>query len=351
MERNEGEMLKIGSLAVEPPLFLAPMAGVTDRDFRLIVRRIGGVGVVAMEFISSRNLVHGQPTHRRRERELLQFVDEERPLAIQVYGSDAETMAAAAREVETLRPDLCDVNMGCPANKVLKNCSGAALMGDLRMAAEIVRRVRREVSMPLTVKFRLGLDEVRMSYLELARICEAEGADAVVMHARTAKQGYGGRADWEHIARLKESVGIPVIGNGDVRSPEDGARMMAETGCDGVMIGRAATRNPWIFAQTAARLGAGSGPEAGPLQEPSVEDRRELILGHFRTVVERDEPGVALDKLRRFTGWYSHGLPGGRALRRQINDLPKPESFLRAVEEHFAEVEQTGGDTTGRAAA
>ena len=151
--------MKIGSLAVDPPLLLAPMAGVTDRDFRLIVRRIGGVGLVAMEFISARNLVRGQPTHRRRERALLAFDPAERPLSIQIYGSDAETMAAAAREVEALQPDVCDINMGCPANKVLKSCAGAALMGDLPLAREIVRRVRREVSMPLTVKFRLGLDE------------------------------------------------------------------------------------------------------------------------------------------------------------------------------------------------
>lgn len=333
-------MVKIGSLAVDPPLFLAPMAGVTDRDFRLIVRRIGGVGVVAMEFISSRNLVHGQPTHRRRERELLRFVDEERPLSIQVYGSDAATMAAAAREVEELGPDLCDINMGCPANKVLKNCSGAALMGDLRMAAEIVRSVRREVSMPLTVKFRLGLDERRKNHVELARICEAEGADAVVLHARTARQGYRGAADWTEIARLKESVSIPVIGNGDVRRPEDGVRMLAETGCDGVMVGRAATRSPWIFSQLADRL-AGVRPD-GAGSEPSLADRRDLILGHFRTVIARDERSLALHKLRRFTGWYSHGLPRGRELRRRINDLPDPESFLDAVEELFAGLARTG---------
>jgi len=335
-------MLKIGSLAVDPPLLLAPMAGVTDRDFRLIVRRIGGVGLVAMEFISSRNLVHGQPTHRRRERARLAFDPAERPLSIQIYGSDAETMAAAAREVEALQPDVCDINMGCPANKVLKSCAGAALMGDLPLAEEIVRRVRREVSIPLTVKFRLGLDDDRCNYRELGRICQGEGADAVTVHGRTASQRFRGSARWAPIAHLKEALDIPVIGNGDVRTPKEAERMMAETGCDGVMIGRGATRNPWIFQQAAARLaqraqrgGAASSPV--DLPAPSLDDRRDLILGHFRTVVGRDEPGEALDRLRRFTGWYSHGLPGGQALRRQINDLRDPQSFLEAVECFFAE--------------
>jgi len=336
--------LRIGSLAVDPPLFLAPMAGITDRDFRRIVRRIGGVGLVAMEFISSRNLVHGQPTHQCRERDLLSFEDEERPLSIQIYGADAETMAAAAREVEKLQPDLCDINMGCPANKVLKGCSGAALMGDLDLAAEIVRRVRRELSMPLTVKFRLGLDEHRLRYLELGRICEAEGADALTLHARTARQGYQGRAEWWRIGELKDAVGIPVIGNGDVQTPDDAVRLRAETGCDGVMIGRAAVRNPWIFSQIGTRLEGGD--SATP--DPSLADRRALILGHFRAVIDRDPPAAALDKLRRFTAWYSQGLPGGRALRRRINDLPHPESFLDAVEAHFASLLADPPDETAR---
>lgn len=333
-------MLEIGSLAVDPPLLLAPMAGVTDRDFRLIVRRIGGVGLVAMEFVSARNLVRGQPTHRCRERAMLAFDPAERPLSIQIYGSDAATMAAAAREVEALGPDVCDINMGCPANKVLKSCAGAALMGDLPLAREIVRRVRREISVPLTVKFRLGLDEKRSNYVELGRICQGEGADAVAMHGRTARQGFRGSARWEPIARLKEALAIPVIGNGDVRTPEEAVAMLSTTGCDGVMIGRAATRNPWIFQQAAAALAARAGEAAGaaePPPEPTLDDRRALVLGHFRTVVARDRPGEALDKLRRFTGWYSHGLPGGRALRRQINDLRTPESFLAAVEGFFDE--------------
>lgn len=331
-------MLRIGRLLVDPPLFLAPMAGVTDRDFRLIVRRIGGVGVVAMEFVSSKNLVHGQPVLRERAREMMRFDPEERPLAIQIYGSDVATMAAAARQVEALGPEICDVNMGCPANQVLKGCAGAALMGDLSLARRMVRAVRREVSGALTVKFRLGLASDRMSYLELGRICQGEGADAVALHARTAEQRFTGQADWSHLARLKEAVTIPVLGNGDVRTADDALRMLRETGCDGVMIGRGATRNPWIFREIAVRLGSPSVPAAA--EGPTLADRRDLVLSHFRAVAERDPEREALHKLRKFTGWYSHGLPQGRDLRRRINDLPDVPSFLHAVERFFDHLEE-----------
>lgn len=319
-------MLTIGSLTIDPPLFLAPMAGVTDRDFRAIMRRIGGVGVVAMEFISSKGLVGND----RRVLELLPFEEAERPLSIQIYGGDVETMAAAAREVERLQPDLCDINMGCPANAVLANCAGAALMGDLRQAERILTAVRKALSIPVTVKFRLGLDDPRRNYLELGRIAEAVGLDAVALHARTARQGFRGRADWSHIARLKEALAIPVLGNGDVTSADEALRMFAETGCDGVMIGRAATRNPWIFAEIAARRRPG-----GRFVLPTLEDRRELVLGHFRTVAARDEPLTALHKLKKFTGWYGHGLPDGHLLRRRINELDSVPVFLQAVEEFF----------------
>ena len=318
-------MLKIGNVRVDPPLILSPMAGVTDRDFRLIIRRIGGIGVVTMEFIPSRAIVSGV----QKTLELMEFSEEERPLSIQIYGSDVETMSRAAAIVEDLGADICDINMGCPANKVLKGCSGAALMGDLKLAEKMVASVRKRLTIPLTVKFRLGLRQDDMNYVELGRVCEANGVDAVAIHARTAKQMFRGEADWSHIARLKEALSIPVLGNGDVREPEDAVRMMEETGCDGVLVGRAATKNPWIFRQIAARR------SSTPMPEPTIEDRRDLILGHFRMVAEREEPMHALHKLRKFTGWYTHGLPHGRRLRQQINSLPDVEAFLAAVEEFF----------------
>jgi nifR3 family TIM-barrel protein len=320
--------VQIGPVRVDPPLWLAPMAGVTDRDFRLIVRRIGGVGVVSMEFISSKAIVSGN----KRTRELMFFSPEERPLAIQIYGSDAVAMREAALVVEELGADICDINMGCPANKVLKGCAGAALMGDPKLAERIIRSVRDAISIPLTVKFRLGLDDCRCNYLDLGRICEANGVQAVAMHARTARQMFSGEADWSHLARLKETLSIPVIGNGDVRHPEDAVRMLAATGCDGVMVGRGATVNPWIFRQIAARISGGG------FTEPTLADRRDLILGHFRMVAEREPSRYAMHKLRKFTGWYTHGLPNGRHLRQAINQIPDVESFLVAVESFFDEI-------------
>jgi tRNA-dihydrouridine synthase B len=321
-------MIEIGSLRIDPPLWLAPMAGVTDRDFRLIVRRIGGIGVVTMEFISSKAIVSGN----KRTREMMHFSAEERPLSIQIYGSDVATMREAALVVEELGADICDINMGCPANKVLKGCAGAALMGDLKLAESIVRTVRDAITIPLTVKFRLGLDDCRRNYLELGKICEANGVAAVAMHARTARQMFTGEADWSHLARLKETLTIPVIGNGDIKEPEDALRMLAETGCDGVMVGRGATRNPWIFRQIASRL------EGSPIGEATLADRRDLILEHFRMVADREDSLFALHKLRKFTGWYTHGLPNGRKLRQAINQIPDVPTFLATVEEFLGEI-------------
>jgi tRNA-dihydrouridine synthase B len=321
-------MVQVGPLRIDPPLWLAPMAGVTDRDFRLIVRRIGGVGVVSMEFVSSKAIVQGN----KRTREMMYFSEEERPLAIQIYGSDAATMREAALIVEELGADICDINMGCPANKVLKGCAGAALMGDLKLAESIVSSVRQAISIPLTVKFRLGLDDSRRNYLDLGRLCEANGVASVAMHARTARQMFSGEADWSHLARLKETLSIPVIGNGDVNEPEDALRMMAETGCDGVMAGRGATRNPWLFRQIAARM------EGSQVTEPTLADRRDLILEHFRMVAEREHSLFALHKLRKFTGWYTHGLPNGRKLRQAINQLPDVATFLDTVESFLGDL-------------
>ena len=301
------------------------MAGVTDRDFRLLVRRIGGVGVVAMEFISSKAIVGGH----KAVRDLMHFCDEERPLAIQIYGSDVATMAEAAEIVEGLGADICDINMGCPANKVLKGCAGAALMSDLPLAGTMIKAVERRLSIPLTVKFRLGLNDKTQCYLDLGQICQDNGVAAVAMHARTAKQMFRGEADWSNIARLRERLSIPVIGNGDVTEPEDALAMMAQTGCDGVMVGRAATKNPWIFKQIEAKL------SGGRVMEPTLANRRDLVLRHFRMVAERDHEKAALHKLRKFTGWYTHGLPHGRKLRQQINSLPDVQSFLSAVETFF----------------
>jgi tRNA-dihydrouridine synthase B len=319
-------MLNLGPVRIDPPLVLAPMAGITDHVYRLMLRRIGGVGLVTMEFISSEAITRGNARQLRK----LVFSDEERPLSIQIYGSDPDRMAAAADIVQELSPDVCDINMGCPANKVLKGCAGAALMGDLPLARRIVRAVKARLSIPLTVKFRLGLDERRVNFLDLGAMCEDEGVAAVAMHARTARQMYTGRADYSRIAELKRRVSIPVIGNGDVAAPEDALTLLAETGCDGVMIGRATMKNPWIFRQI-ADLMAGR-----PVREATLAERRDLMLAHFTGIEETaHDPKEALHKLRTMTGWYTNGLPHGRALRIRISELATPADFRAAVHEFF----------------
>lgn len=323
-------MLKIGPVTIEPPLVLAPMAGITDHVYRLMLRRIGGVGLVTMEFISSEAITRG---NARQVRKMI-FSEEERPLSIQIYGSDPDRMGAAASIVEELHPDVCDINMGCPANKVLKGCAGAALMGDLELARRIIREVRRRLTIPLTVKFRLGLDDSRKNFLELGRICEGEGAAAVALHGRTARQMYTGRADWDRIAELKAALTIPVIGNGDIETPGDAIAMLAQTRCDAVMCGRATMKNPWIFRQIADRL------KGRPVRVATLEERRDLMLGHFEAIeVSALDAREALHKLRTMMGWYTHGLPNGRALRVRISQLTTPSEFREAAVGFFAEFE------------
>jgi len=319
-------VLCVGPVPIAPPLVLAPMAGITDRDFRLLIRRLGGCGLVSMEFISCEGLLRQRPGTLK----MLHFVDEERPLAIQIYGSDPDRMAEAARAVEAMGADVCDINMGCPANKVLKGCAGAALTGDLPLARRIVAATRAAVRIPLTVKFRLGLREDRMTHLELGRICEGEGAQAVTLHPRTAGQQFGGLADWRHIADLKAALSIPVVGNGDVRSPEDVVRLFGETGCDAVMVGRASLTNPWIFRQAAALL------DGGAYELPTLAERHRLMREHFEEVVRREDERGALHKLKTFTGWYTHGLPDGRQLRRRLSELATARAVLDAIAAFFA---------------
>ena len=322
-------MPHFGSVRVDPPLILAPMAGITDHVYRLMLRRIGGVGLVTMEFISSEAISRGNARQRRK----MFFSEEERPISIQIYGSNEERMAAAAEIVGELAPDVCDINMGCPANKVLKGCAGAALMGDPALARRIVREVRRRLSIPLTVKFRLGLDDARRNFLDIGRMCEDEGAAAVALHARTARQMYTGRAERSAIAELKRHLSIPVVGNGDVETPQDAAAMLAETGCDAVMVGRATMKNPWVFRQTADLLAGRA------LREATWEERRDLMLDHFSAIEgTAHDAKEALHKLRTMTGWYTHGLPNGRALRIRISSLSTPEDFRGAVAEFFEDV-------------
>lgn len=327
-----GLPLSIGGVTLPEPLLLAPMAGITDRHFRLLVRRIGGCGLVSMEFISSEAVTRGNKVELAK----LRFSEEERPLAIQIYGRDPARMADCAALVNQLRPEICDINMGCPANKVLKGCAGAALMGDLPRAAAIIAACRRQLEIPLTVKFRLGLGrgDCPINYLELGRICTDLGVAAVSLHARTAEQMFSGDAAWEHIRALKQALPIPVIGNGDVREPDDALRLMTATGCDGVMVGRGVLTDPWIFRRIAERRRGADGAPA------SLAERLEIIRTHFAWIIADHDRGEALHKLRTFAGWYTHGVPGGRGLRRSIGSLVTPQQFVELFEDHFARLPQ-----------
>jgi len=319
---------QIGPVTIDPPLVLAPMAGITDSPFRRMIRSLGGCGLVTMEFISSEAVTRGVG----KELGKLPFDASERPIAIQVYGSRPAALVDAALKVQDMGADICDVNMGCPARKILKGSAGAALMDDLDLARRIVRALRAVLSIPLTVKFRSGLRDSELRYLELGRICEGEGADAVTLHPRTAVQQYTGRADWDQIARLKEELSIPVIGNGDVVTPEDAVRMFSQTGCDMVMIGRACLKNPWIFAQAAGLLSTAS------YSEPTLHQRAAFVRRHFEILAGELEGKDLLHKLKVFTGKYTHGLPGGRDLRRRLTQIHDPRQLLDAVEAFFDEI-------------
>ena len=302
------------------------MAGLTDSPFRRLVAGLGGCGLLSSEFISSEALLRNIPA----EVDKLRFHDEELPLAIQIYGARVEVMAEAARTVESLGAQVCDINMGCPARKVLRGTAGAALMGDLELARAIIRAVRRSISIPLTVKFRSGLRPPEGSDLELGRICQGEGVDAITLHPRFASQQYGGRADWGRITRLKERLSIPVIGNGDVVVATDARRMLDDTGCDAVMIGRAALTNPWIFGQAADVL-VGRAP-----RQPSPSDRGALIRRHMELLDDRFGGRLLAHKLKVHTRWFTRGLPGGRGLRQVLSRLHDPDQ-LRAEIEAFVD--------------
>jgi nifR3 family TIM-barrel protein len=321
-------MLSIGPVTIDPPLVLAPMAGLTDSPFRRLIRELGGCGLVVSEFLSSEALVRDVEVERRK----LRFHPAERPLAIQIYGSRPEAMAEAARAVEDSGAEICDVNMGCPARKVLRGTAGAALMGDLDRATAIIRAVRRSVAIPVTVKLRTGLRPGLERDLELARICEAEGVDAVTLHPRYASEHYGGRANWHRIGRLKEELSIPVIGNGDVVTAEDAQRMLDACGCDGVMIGRAALTRPWIFVEADAAL------HGERREEIQLAQRARLVRRHLDLLAESYDGQALLHKLKVHTRWFTRGLPGGRSLRQLLSRSDDPvhlrgeiESFLNDV--------------------
>ncbi len=295
------------------------MAGITDRAFRILARE-HGCGLVCTEMISDQALLYGNP----KTNILLDCRGEQGPISMQIFGSRVEYMARAAEIVAGRGADIIDINMGCPTPKIVKNGEGAALMRNPALAADIVAAVVERVDCPVTVKMRKGWDEASVNAVELARLVVRAGAAAVTVHGRTREQLYSGRADWEIIRRVREAVDVPVIGNGDVRSPEDAARMLEETGCDGVMIGRAAMGNPWIFSRTLHYLATGE-----LLPEPTPKMRRETAIRHYMLLVETKGEEVANREMRKHLAWYVKGMRGAARLREHINRGSSREFFTR----------------------
>lgn len=299
--------LRIRDISIQPATILAPMAGITDTVFRRVIRGLGGCGLIMTEFTSAECVVRDS----RRSQRYLSFEPDERPITGQLFGASPESMAAAARTVEELGFDAVDINLGCPAKKVVK-CGGSGLLRDLALLETILRAVRGAVRIPLTVKIRAGWDEKSIVAAEVARLAEANGVEGIAVHPRTRLQGFEGRADWKIIRAVRQAVSIPVIGNGDVRSPEDAARMVDETGCHAVMIGRAAATNPWIFRQMEQYAATGN------YETPSEEARHDLLLDYFRRLVESETPD-ALGKMKQFSCWFTHGVRNGAELRRRVH--------------------------------
>jgi tRNA-dihydrouridine synthase B len=316
---------KIGNVEITPATVLAPMAGVTDTVFRRFIRNLGGCGLMMTEFTSADGLARMKDKKAQR---YLTFYGNERPISAQLFGSDPETLSDAAKVVQDLGFDLVDLNLGCPAKKVVKCNGGSGLLRDLPQIKTIFDAVRRAVTVPFTVKFRAGWSEQELVFLQLAKLAEDCGLNAVAMHARTREQGYSGQANWNWIADLKQTVKIPVIGNGDIRTPEDAAAMVAHTGCDAVMIGRTAASNPWIFRQIEQYTATGR------YDLPTNNDRYDMIRMYFRMLIENDTLG-AEGKMKQFASWFTHGVPGGSVLRKAVYEAKRRENILDAVDQFF----------------
>ena len=318
--------LTIGSVTLDNNVILAPMAGVTDLPFRLLCRG-QGAGLVCMEMVSAKAIYY----NNKNTEELLQVHPNEGPASLQLFGSDPRIVAEMAKRIEERPFAILDFNMGCPVPKVVGNGEGSALMKDPRLTEEILTALVKAVRKPVTVKIRKGFDEDHVNAVEIARIAESCGVAAVAVHGRTREQYYSGQADWDIIAQVKEAVSIPVLGNGDVDSPEKAEQMLRQTGCDGVLIGRAAQGNPWIFREVTEYLDRGTIPS-----RPDNAAKKELILRHAALQLEYKGEYIGVREMRKHLSWYTVGMPNSARFRREINAMETMEQLVESVERIFA---------------
>ena len=318
--------MQIGEIKLAAPLALAPMAGITDLPFRLICRRLG-CGMTVSEMVSAKGLLYKNV----KTTEMLRIDDGERPTAIQLFGSVPEELAEAARMVEASGADMIDFNMGCPVPKIVNNGEGSALMKQPQLAHDILAAMVKAVKIPVTVKFRAGWDDSNRNAVEIAKAVEAAGVSAVAVHGRTRQQFYEGKADWGIIAEVKQAVKVPVFGNGDIFTVEDGLRMLAETGVDGLMIGRGADGNPWIFRELAAVLRGEERPAA-----PSLQERLAQAAEHLDMLIDYKGENISVKEMRRHISAYLKGLPHAAEFRGRFHKVDTREQFMELLAEYAA---------------